>query len=310
MSIRTKSIVALIIASILWASAGTVAKVLFSVIDPVPLIMLRLAVATAILIPVFFIRKHPPIRKMLIDIFPVAIAATGNFLLFILGVSRTTANASAIIYTITPLLTLFLAKAAIQEHTNARKLVGIIIGLLGVITILLLPVLVHKQSFNGDVVGNLIIMCAVLSWTYYIVGSRRLTTQKHYDPLTITTVSITVSFIFTFFLTLIVPHRPFMSVAVSGIHPYLLLYFGAAVTVATFGLHQWAIKHSSATTGSLTNYMQPVFAFAYNALFVGETLTPEFLFGSVLVLIGVFIATSEATGSYIRLFQKRRRKII
>jgi drug/metabolite transporter (DMT)-like permease len=307
MSIRTKALIALVVASILWASSGTVAKMLFSDIDPVPLITLRLAVATIILLPLFFIRKHPPVRLLLIDTFPVALAAAGNFFFFTVGVSKTTANASAIIYTITPLLTLFLAKAAIQEYTNTRKLIGIIIGLLGVITILLLPMLTHKQSFNGDVVGNLIVLCAVVSWTYYIVGSRKLTIQKHYEPLIITTVAIIISFIFMAMLTFVMPHRPILPVLLSGTHPYLLLYYGVAVTVATFFLHQWAIKHSSATTGSLTNYMQPVFAFAYNAIFVGEILTPEFLFGSLLVLVGVFIATSETTNAYFHSFREKRR---
>jgi len=306
MSTRSKAIIALIIASILWASSGTTAKILFPIFDPIPLVMLRLAVATAILLPIFFIRKHPPIRQLLVDAFPVSIATMGNFLLFTIGVSKTTANASAVIYTITPLLTLFLAKATIQEHANSRKIIGIIIGLIGVITILLLPMLTHKQAFNGDFVGDLIIICAVISWTYYIVGSRKLTTEKHYDPLAITTVSITISFIFMALFTLITPHRPILPVILSGTHPYVLLYYGAAVTVATFFLHQWAIKHSSATTGALTNYMQPVFAFVYNAMFVGEILTSEFLFGSILVLVGVFIATSERATEYIRTFRARR----
>jgi drug/metabolite transporter (DMT)-like permease len=97
-----------------------------------------------------------------------------------------------------------------------------------------------------------------------------------------------------------------MYTALSGINPYLLLYYGAAVTVVTFLLHQWAIQHSSATTASLTNYLQPVFAFIYNTIFIGETITVEFLLGSLLVLFGVFIATSDKATEYIHTLKAKR----
>lgn len=307
MSSRTKAIIAIFIASILWASSGTVSKLLFPVIDPIPLAMLRLGIASAVLVPIFFIRKHPPVIKMLLDMWPVTLAAFLNFFFFTVGVSKTTANASTVIYTTTPLLTLLLAKATIQEYSNKRKLAGIIIGLVGVMTILLLPVLTRKQSFNGDLVGNLLIICAVCCWTYYIVGSRKLIAHLHYESLTITTVIISVSFVLMALLTCLTPHRPILPAAVSGIHPFLLLYFGVAVTVVTFALQQLTIQLSSATTASLTNYIQPVFSFTYNAIFLGEMLTPEFLFGSILVLVGVFIVTSEQASSYVNAFRARKR---
>ena len=131
--------------------------------------------------------------------------------------------------------------------------------------------------------------------------------RLHYDSLTITTVIISVSFILMAILTMFTPHRPILPAAVSGIHPFLLLYFGIAVTVVTFALQQLTIQLSSATTASLTNYIQPVFSFTYNAIFIGEMLTPEFLFGSVLVLVGVFIATSQQASSYVNAFRTKRR---
>ena len=305
MSPRKIAVICLVISSILWASSGTVAKTLFSAIDPIPLAMLRLGVATAILVPIFLARKHPPIGTLIRDTIPVAIGMAGNLLFFFLGVSRTTANAAAIIYTITPILTFFLAKITIQEHTDPKKLWGIVIGLIGVIIILLLPVINHKQTINGDVIGNLLIVCAMLFWTYYIVGSRKLVTQKHYEPLTITTLAVSFSFLLFATLTLVTSHRPILPAAITGIHPVLILYFGAVVTVLTFGLHQWAIKHSTATTASLTSYLQPVFAFTYNAVFIGEMLTPEFLLGSILVIAGTMFATG---GDAISLVRRHRKK--
>jgi len=304
MSSRRIAFICLIISSVLWASSGTVAKILFFSIDPIPLAMLRLGVAVCILVPLFLLRKHPPIVRLAKDTLLVGLAACGNFLFFFLGVSRTTANAAAIIYTITPLLTFFLARAAIQEYSDPKKLWGIVLGLIGVFAILLLPVLEHKQSVNGDLIGNLLIVLAMLSWAYYIVGSRKLTTQKHYEPLAITTAAMAYSFVIFAVLTVILPHRPIFPAALAGIHPILILYFGVFITVMTFGLHQWAIKHSSATNAALTNYLQPLFSFAYNAIFIGEKLTPEFAIGSILVLAGTILATQ---GNAFRIAKSWRR---
>jgi len=307
MSTRTLVIISLFIASIFWASAGTVSKLLFPAIDPIPVMMLRLGVATVILLPIFFRKKHPPIKQILIDTLPISLAAAANFLLFIIGVSKTTADASTIIYTAIPILTLLIAKTKIHEAINTQKLVGVLLGLTGTTIILLLPLLIHKQSLNGSLTGNLIIFCALIFWTYYIVGSRQLVIQKHYSSLTIATSIITISFLSMLILTIFVPHRSLFPAVLTGIYPLLIIYYGIGVTVVTFMLQQWIIEYSSASTASLTNYLQPIFAFMYNAIFLGERLTPEFLIGSILVLGGTMLATGGQTKEFVRSFIARRR---
>ncbi len=299
MSPKKIAIISLIVSSILWASSGTIAKILLPTIDPIPLMMLRVGIALCILIPLYLRSNHPPVLRTLHDTYPAILGSAGNLFFFIFGVSKTTANAAAVIYTITPLLTSLIAKKTIQEQTSPRKLVGVTLGFVGVVLIILLPILEGKQSLSGDIVGNSIILLAVLSWTLYIVSSRKSISVQKYEPLTVTTFSMGGTFILFAILTAILPHRPIMSAALSGFHPWLLLFYGAMVTATTFLIHQWAIKHSSATTASLTNYLQPMFAFIYNSLFIGETLTIEFIAGSLLVLLGTFLATSEqAQGIY------------
>ncbi|OGG11729.1 hypothetical protein A2Z00_01340 [Candidatus Gottesmanbacteria bacterium RBG_13_45_10] len=300
MSPKKIAAISLIIASIFWASAGAVSKILLVSFDPLSLALLRLTIASTLLLPLFLSQKRPPIKTLLSDCIPIGLVGTGNFLFFLLGVSRTTANASSIIYTATPILTLIVAHFAIKEHVTRAKIAGIILGLLGVVVILILPIVRRGTTINGDLIGNLFMIAAVLSWTVYIVGSRRLIATKHYNPLTITSVSMFTSFLIFLIATIVYPHRPILPRVFEGNNWILLLYFGACVTVVTYTLHQWAIKHSSATTASMTNYLQPVFALTFNAFLIGEKLTIEFLFGSFLVLAGTFLATSGQINTYIR----------
>jgi drug/metabolite transporter (DMT)-like permease len=308
MSPKKIALISLIVASIIWASSGTVAKILLPVIDPIPLMTLRVGISLLVLLPLFLFKKHPPIIQLIKDSWPMMLGSAGNLFFFIIGVSTTTANAAAIIYTISPLAIMVFAKVKIQEHNSLRKLLGVMLGLLGVILIVILPILKREQSLNGDPLGNIFILCAVASWTYFIVSSRELIIKKNYEPLTVTTLAMTGTFCIFLLATLLIPHRPFISVALTGMHPFILLYYGVIVTALTFLLHQWAIKYSSATTASLTNYLQPLFAFVYNAFFLGEKLTIEFLLGSILVLMGTILATSEQTSIYMKSFRSNRRK--
>ncbi len=298
MSPKKIALLSLIISSILWASSGTVAKILLPSIDPIPLMAIRIGIGISILIPLYLFKPHKPFVQTISDTWPAILGATGNFLFFILGVSLTTANAAGIIYTITPLLTLFLASKTIQELYTPRRLYGILLGLFGVAGIMLLPVIEGKASISGNPLGNLLVLCAAFCWTLYIVSSRKAISKKGYEPLAVTTFSMSGAFIIFLLITISTEHRPFLSVALSGFHPWLLLYYGALVTAVTFLIHQWAIKHSSATTASLTNYLQPVFAFVYNGIFIGEKLTLGFIIGSIFVLVGTFLATSEQATAY------------
>jgi drug/metabolite transporter (DMT)-like permease len=307
MSSQRIALLTLVIASILWAASGTIAKILLPVIDPIPLMMLRVGIAMCVLLPLYLSRKHPPFVKTVKDTWPAILGSIGNFLFFIFGVSYTTANAAAIIYTITPLLTSLLAKKTIQEHTSKKKFMGVALGLVGVLCIILLPMLRYEQSVNGHPFGNILIIFAVFSWTLYIVSSRKSISQQHHDPLTVTTFSMGGTFLVFFFLTLLLPHSPFLETSPATPHLWLLLLYGVGVTAVTFLLHQWAIKHSSATTASLTNYLQPIFAFVYNSMFIGETLSIEFIAGSILVLVGTFLATSEQAQAYKKSLQRARK---
>jgi drug/metabolite transporter (DMT)-like permease len=63
------------------------------------------------------------------------------------------------------------------------------------------------------------------------------------------------------------------------------------VTVGSFFLYHWSIKHSSAIMASLTNYLQPVFTVVLANLILREQITFGFIVGSTLVFCGLLITT-------------------
>lgn len=297
MSSRTKALIAIVAASMLWATAGT-AKILLKSFDPFTAAFFRFAVASAIVLP-FFLKERHQQKTSLLPLIPLALLSTGNITFFYWGLRTTTANATAIIYTIVPLIVAIVAPKLIKEQVTLKKLFGIVLGLIGALFVAILPVIERGQQLSGDLVGNLLVLVAVLCWSGYTIGSRYMLLSKHTTPIAMTAVSIFVSTVI-FALFSLSRWQPTYGASLTVTNIAIIVQLGVFVTVATYLLLQWAIKHSSATTASLGHYLGPVFAVSFNILFLGERLTAGFILGSIVVIAGVAIATGERFFSEIR----------
>lgn len=290
MSDRTKALVAIVGASTLWATAGA-AKVLVRALDPFTAAFFRFFVAALVIVP-FFLSSQRKRKISLLPLLPLGAASTANIALYYLALHTTTANAAMMIYNATPLVIAIAASRMIGEPVSTMKLVGIVLGLVGTTFIALLPAIEGgPSSLSGDLTGNLFVVGAVAAWTIYTIASRRMLQLKRATPLELTTASIATSTL-VFGLLTVVSWKPAYGAAIlTPMTIMLALHLGIFVTVATYLLYQWAIQHSSATTASLNQYLQPVIAILFNIAFLGERLTPGFVLGSIVVLAGVAIAT-------------------
>ena len=58
-------------------------------------------------------------------------------------------------------------------------------------------------------------------------------------------------------------------------------------------LNQYAIKHGGSVLASTMFYVMPVFSFVINFWLLGELLTPGFIFGSLLALVGTYLVVRK-----------------
>jgi drug/metabolite transporter (DMT)-like permease len=72
-----------------------------------------------------------------------------------------------------------------------------------------------------------------------------------------------------------------------------MMYTAIVITVITFFLFQWALQHVPASTASLKEYIQLIVGIGLNGIILGEAFTIHYFLGSVFVVIGVLIATSQ-----------------
>ena len=291
MTVYHKALLAILISAILWASAGSVSKLLFLESPPFVAASHRFLLASLIMLP-FFLRAKKP-KNFFRILLPLGIFNTGNVLCYYVGLSLTTANTGSILGTAVPLVVALLSPFFIKERIEKEKFIGIIIGLIGALCIVLLPMIEKGGATSGNIVGNLFMVASLLSWSMYIIYSRRVLAGGNYSPVlstsvnifTVTTAAVTAS---------LLSRQPLLTPALFIPTYFGVLIFAAiGITVATFFLFQWGVEHISASTASLKEYIQPICAVAINAVVLGEQLTTTYILGAILIVIGVLFATHK-----------------
>ena len=300
MTLRRKALIALIATAFLWGTAGTAAKFLVAQAHPFVITFYRFGLATLLLFPLVIKTKKP--NGWFRDMLPLGIANAANVLFYFSGIALTTANTGSLLGAGVPLLTAILSWFLIREPIRMNKLIGILLGLMGAVLIILVPILEKGQAVGTSLPGNLLMLGSNIAWTLYIIRSRAATLQSTFNPILATFTNF-ASCTVAGAIAATVTHRPLIIPALTdpgfvGLYVYTVL----GVTIATFFLFQWAVQHVSATTASLKEYLQLLVAVSVNFVFLGERFTPVFFAGSVLILAGVFVATGQRITATLQSF--------
>lgn len=300
MSKRTLAVLALLGAAFFWGVGPVITKAGLAEIPTFTLGFLRNVLATAVLLPFAYsgfkkIKREDLLRLTLIGLFGSGL----NAIFFFAGISRTSASSSAAIFATVPLVNALAASYILREKPTLVRALGVIVGFLGSLLIALGPAFLGGSKIDGDVLGNLLVVGAVFSWVAYIIGSKKL--LETYSPLTIVTFSTLVGSVLLLPLfTMELLNNPYWYLNVGTPGLIALLYGGLISGVVAFMLFQWGMQYTSAFEAGIVVYLQPPITDFFAVTFLGEELSPLFLIGTVLILGGVFLATSY------ELIQKRR----
>jgi drug/metabolite transporter (DMT)-like permease len=285
-----KSILLIFLAALLGGGNSTFTKIAVIEIPPFFFTLFRFIFAFLILLPLVINNKKfhfDSFKKILF----VSLLATANVTLFVFGAKRTTATTSQMLYAAVPLIAGIFSFSLLKEKLSLKKIFGIITGFIGVVLIILLPILGQKNLFNGDLIGNLIIFIAVSLFSLYSVLSKRF--QNKFTPLEITMVFIlTTILVQALLIPFSLPQNNIWLVNLSVKSLLAVAYVGVIGTGIYYLIYQFAIKHSTPIIASMTFYLQPISAFLWAAILLGEKLTIGFILGAILAFVGVMLVTN------------------
>ncbi len=282
---KINTLLLILIAAILGGAAGVFGKIALKEIPSFSFTFLRFLIASVFLIP-FSLKHLPTFKKKDYKIILLSLLASVNVVLFSFGIKYTTANISQMIYTAVPIVSAVLSFYLFGERFNFKKILGILIGFIGTITIILLPIISNNNL--GSIKGNIIISIAMSSISLYWVLSKKF--QSEYSPLKINNYFIFITTILLFFLSfydLIKTPNWYDHISIRA---YLALIFIAIFSTAiTYLLNQVLIKRTTPVLASMVLYLQPFTTFIWAYIFLSEKLSLPFLVGAILTLIGIGI---------------------
>jgi len=283
--------VVILLTALIGGGVPVLSKIALVEFPPLTFILLRFISSTLILVPLF-IREKQPLTKKIIPVVLISLFAVANVVLFSFGIRLTSATISQMLYASVPLFAAVLSFFLLKQKLEPKKIIGVFLGFTGVMTIILLPLLNQSASLGGTLVGNLIVLVAVLSFSLYTVLSKKV--QGSYSStfmvsvfafLTICIQSITAYF------ELQQNSQWWTTVTPAGVAS--LLYVGILGTAIYYILYQYAIKKGNPVIASMTLYLQPIATYIWAFILLHERLTIGFIIGALLSFTGAWLVTRK-----------------
>lgn len=288
---RTKGIVMLVVVNVMWGLSFIFSKTALSEGMPVmTLAFWRFLIAAAMLIPIC-LKTEGGIR--LGKWAPLALATTllGITVYFYFehtGIKHTTVAAASLILALVPMLTLLFRVIFCREHISLIRWAAVALSLVGAYFV----IVVGEGEGSGTLYGNLLMVCACLCWTGYI-----LATPKLMDACSSIRVSTwqAIAAVVTLAPFALAEHESWVSVSPKA---WLCIFLLAAGCSALgYVLYNDAIRFVDSLTVSLTININPIAACIGGALLLGETMTGSQLLGGVLIIASMLVDTLETSGA-------------
>jgi len=283
----TATLVAVIILLQLVASfCYPIAKYGLDIIEPFTFAFFRFILASAaLLIAACFARKDRPVeRKDYKRIFSLGILIIPlNQTLFLVGQSLTGAGHGAFLFATTPVWIFALALIHLKETFYWQRAIGIGIATLGVLVIMISGGLEVSRDY---IIGDLTILVSVIAWAYYTILGKPLV-QK-YGAIRVTAYALASGSLVYLPIGLFFAMRYDYSQATAGAW-WSVVYMAIGLSLIVYVLWYWVLKQMDASRLAVYHNVQPVIASAVAYFWLGESLSPAFVFGGLVVLVGVLV---------------------
>ncbi len=274
----------------IWGTTFISTKILLEVFHPVEIILLRFSIAWLVL---FCLSPKPLLpHSFKEELRFIAAGLTGLTFYFLLentALSYTLASNVGIIISAAPLFTVLLLWLF---HKGHRPKVSFLIGFVTALAGISMLSLAGTDGFSFSALGDLLTICAALSWGGYCVSMAYLR-ESGYTPLHATRKTFFWGLLFT------LPAIPFFEVSVSlsdFSSPVMignLLYLGLGASALCYITWNRSMTIIGAAAANVYIYLTPVITMLASALILHETITPSAGLAAVLILMGLWLSQKQ-----------------
>ena len=275
----------------IWGSTFVFTKMLLmNGLSPAQIFTLRFIVAYILLLAVSLTRHHQWFCHSLKDeLLMVALGITGGSLYFLAenaAMLYTTATNTSLIVCSCPLFTMFLFALFYRhsEHITRFQTVGSLIACLGMAVVVLNGHFVLHLSPLGDMLA----FAACLCWAVYSLLIKPA--LQHYSSLFITRKVFFYGLLTIIPYYIFVPGFPMFTTLLRPEVLWNLLFLSVVASLLCYLAWTWVISRLGAVVATNWVYFNPITTILFAWWLLNEQITVWFLLGSVLILLGMFMA--------------------
>ncbi len=277
---------ALLTATILWASSFIALKTAFTVYDPMFVIFGRMIIALIFIIlflkPMRNIQFHKRDFKYLL--FLGLCEPCFYFIFEAIALENTSASQAGMITATLPLIVAIPAWFILKENMHVKTIVGFVLAIGGVF-LLSMGSEITKNAPN-PLFGNFMELMAMVMASGYIITMKYLSTN--YSSLFITSFQAFMGSIF-FFPLLFLPTTT-LPVSFELIPALSILYLGIFVTFGAYGAYNYAVCKIPAYQATAFINLIPVFTLIMGALILKDQLTTMQYLAIIVVFCGIYVS--------------------
>jgi len=218
------------------------------------------------------------------------LVACVNIAFFYMGLNRTTAIDASVLELSIPVISVIGGWWFLKEKIYTANLVGIIISLLGALSVIGIPLLLVGNFTSKQLVGNFLIIASSIS---FVAGSMILKKMlKIYSPLVITAITFltaTVAFSIPALIEYIQNPNWVLKVSILGI--FGLIYITVLSSICAYFLLLWGLNKIPISHANMIQYLEPAVAATLAVPLLGERISFSFIIGTCLIVLGVYWGT-------------------
>lgn len=271
----------------IWGSSFLFTEILLNYINPVLIVFFRVSLASIILIiyVLFFTNLKFNLSKEILLIF-FTMGLLNNvipFLLIAYAQETITGGLASILNANTSFFTIFLASLFLKhEKLTSYRLLGILIGIIGVVVIVGLENLSEFKNFNFGIV---LMLFSCLSYSFAGIFAKTKLTNIH--PTISATGMLSMSTIILF--PFIIVYNGNELININSTVLYYSCMFAFICTVLAYFLYFKILETNGAGNLLICTIIIPPSSILLNAFFINEIIKIHELIGLIIITLGLII---------------------
>src|SRR3989441_9284480 len=271
--------------SVFWGIPYLFIKFAVRELDPAVVVFARVGIATAVLLPVA--AQRGVLRQLRGGMLAIAglacVQIVGPFLLISYGEQHIASSLTSLLIAADPLLVvLFALRFDPSERVRGLRLVGLLIGIAGVVTLLGLDVGGDAQRLLGAAL--VLLAAAGYAASALLIKRPAIAALPSLGVVAVECVTATIV-VLPLALTRLPSKVPDLEVVAS------LLVLGLICTALAYLIFFALVAEVGARRGSVITYVNPAVSVLLGVTLLGEPLNAAIIVGFLLIIVGSWLST-------------------